>query len=113
MNTFAKVLTAGFMLASLTAIAGPFQTNMSGESAEYGKHNGMIYYRTGGMVPDKYLAQDHAILNYHHYHLEKPQDGYVWVHGEESDYLLVSKTTHLLRRIEFRPNIPPEAASTK
>jgi Ni/Co efflux regulator RcnB len=113
MNTFAKALTTGLMLASLTAVAGPFQVNMSGESAEFGKHQGKIYYHTGAMVPEKYLADDHAIANYHHYHLEKPQDGYVWVHGEENDYLLVSKTTHILRRIEFRENIPPEVASSK
>jgi hypothetical protein len=113
MNTFAKALTAGLMLASLAAVAGPFQTMQGGEGGDYGKHQGMIYYRVGGMVPDKYLADDHAIANYHHYHLEKPQDGYVWVHGEENDYLLVAKSTHLLRRIEFRPNIPPEEASSK
>jgi hypothetical protein len=113
MNTFTKALTAGLMLASLAAVAGPFQTMQGGESADYGKHHGMIYYHTGSMIPEKYFAADHAIVNYRHYHLEKPQDGYVWVHGEENDYLLVSKTTHILRRIEFRENISPEVASSK
>jgi Ni/Co efflux regulator RcnB len=114
MNTFAKAsLMAGLVLASFAAVAAPFQMNLSGESAEYGKHQGKIYYRVNGTVPDQYLAPDHAIVNYHHYHLEKPQDGYVWVRGEENDYLLVAKATHILRRIEFRPNIPPESESTK
>lgn len=113
MNTYAKALTAGLLLASLTAVAGPYQANIAGESAEYGRHQGMIYYHVNGIVPEKYLAKDHAIANYHHYHLEKPQDGYVWVRGEENDYLLVAQSTHILRRIEFRSNIPPETASAK
>jgi hypothetical protein len=105
MNTFAKVSAAVLMLASLAVVASPLPQS--------GEHGAMIYYRTGAVVPDKYLADDHAIANYRHYHLDKPQDGYIWVHGEENDYLLVSRSTHILRRIEFRGNIPPEAVASK
>lgn len=105
MNMYARVLMAGLMLASVTAVAGPLPDAAS--------HGGMVYYHTGHPVPDKYLADDHRIINYHHYHLDKPMDGYTWVHGEENEYLLVSTKTHILRRIEYRQNVPPEAESSK
>jgi Ni/Co efflux regulator RcnB len=105
MNMYARVLMAGLMLASVAAVASPFPETAS--------HAGMLYYRTGQPVPAKYLADDHRIINYHHYHLDKPMDGYTWVHGEENEYLLVSTTSHILRRIEYRENISPETESSK
>lgn len=75
---------------------------------EAGRHNGMEMYRTGSRVQDQYMAPSNVIQNLHHYHLSKPPEGYIWVHGVDNEYLLVSVNTHVLRRIESRPNIPPE-----
>ncbi|RDS85219.1 RcnB family protein [Dyella psychrodurans] len=105
MNMYARVLMAGLMLASVAAAADPFPETAS--------HAGEFHYRTGHPVPPNYLADDHRITNYRHYHLDKPMDGYMWVRGEENEYLLVSTTSHILRRIEYRESIPPEAESSK
>jgi hypothetical protein len=71
-----------------------------------GRHAGEVFYHTGNRVPDQYMVQSNIIHNYHHYHLEKPADAYIFVHGEENDYLLVSAKSHILRRVDNRPNIP-------
>lgn len=105
MNMYAKALFAGLMLASFTAVAGPFPESAS--------HAGQVFYRTGRPVPSQYLDDSHRIKNYHHYHLDKPTDGYIWVRGEENEYLLVSSTSRILRRIEYRENMPPETEADK
>jgi hypothetical protein len=105
MKVYAKALLGCLLLVSFAASAAPFpETSQSG---------GMRYYRTGQRVPDKYLVQNNVIQNYHHYHLDKPMDGYVWVHGEENDYLLVSAKSGILRRIESRLNVPRDPAETQ
>jgi hypothetical protein len=37
--------------------------------------------------------------------LEKPLDGYVWLHGEDNDYLLVSLKSHIVKRIDTRSSL--------
>jgi hypothetical protein len=105
MSLYTSALLAGLTLASFAAVAGPFP--------EIASHGGVIYYRTGQPVPAKYLADDRLIHNYHHYHLDKPMDGYEWVRGEENEYLLVSKTSSILKRVEYRENVPPETDTSK
>jgi len=105
MNTHARVLTAGLMLASVAATASPFPKTAS--------QTGGSHYRTGRPVPAKYLAEDHRIANYRHYHLDKPTDGYSWVRGEENEYLLVSTASGMLQRIEYRQNTPPKTEPGK
>jgi Ni/Co efflux regulator RcnB len=93
------------LLVSFAAWAGPFP--------ESSRQAGMQMYRTGQPVPAQYMADSNVIQNYHHYHLDKPIDGYEWVHGVENEYLLVSVKSRILRRIEYRLNVPPETTASK
>jgi Ni/Co efflux regulator RcnB len=97
MSSCSKAMFCGLLMVSFAAWAGPFP--------ETSTQPGMIMYRTGQPVPAQYLAQGNVIQNYHHYHLDKPIEGYEWVHGVENQYLLVSAKSGILRRIETRPNI--------
>jgi hypothetical protein len=97
MKTYSKILLGCLSLGMCVGAAQAFPTRAGGA--------GEVLYRTGWAVPDKYLAAGNIIHNYHHYHLEKPTDGYVWVHGEDNDYLLISSKSHIVRRIENRPMI--------
>jgi hypothetical protein len=103
MNMYSKALIACLACVSSACFAGPFP-----ESATQA---GLTYYRTGQAVQPQYLADSNVIKNYHHYHLDKPVDGYEWVHGVGNDYLLVSTKSGILKRIEERANIPPESTS--
>jgi Ni/Co efflux regulator RcnB len=105
MNSVSKALPCCLLLLSFAALANPFP--------ETSRQSGEMMYRTGQPVPAQYLASDNVIQNYHHYHLDKPIDGYEWVHGVENDYLLVSTKSGILKRIEYRLNIPPESTSGK
>lgn len=98
MKMCAKVLASCLILGSFAVTTQAFPTS--------GHGGGQVFYRTGTRVPDRYLAESNIIHNYHHYHLEKPVDGYIWVHGEQNDYLLISIKSHILRRIDNRPYIP-------
>lgn len=98
MKMRSNVLLACLILGSTIGAAMAFPSSS--------RHNGMIMYTTGQLVPNQYLADSNVIHNYHHYHLSAPTEGYMWVHGEDNDYLLVSVKSHILRRIETRPNIP-------
>ena len=68
-------------------------------------------YRVGQTAISEMLTPDNAIKNYHHYHLDKPQDGYEWVHGNNGDCLMISSKSHRITRIVNRPNISPEPKS--
>lgn len=98
MKMCATVLVSCLILGSFAGTTQAFPTSSRGA--------GQVFYRTGTPVPDKYLADGNIIHNYHHYHLEKPGDGYIWAHGEENDYLLISIKSHILKRIDSRPYIP-------
>ncbi|GGA49972.1 RcnB family protein [Dyella nitratireducens] len=98
MKTCSKALLGCLILSSFVGAAQSFP--------EMARHGGELLYHTGRPISDKYLADANVIHNYHHYHLDKPVDGYEWVHGEENDYLLVAVKTHIVRRIEYRLNIP-------
>jgi hypothetical protein len=104
MNRYSKVLLASLAFVSSVCFAGPFPESAS--------HAGQIYYRTGQPVQPQYLVDSNVIKNYHHYHLDKPMDGYEWVHGIENEYLLVSIKSGILKRIEYRLNVPPESTSS-
>jgi hypothetical protein len=105
MNKQSRIVLYCLLLVSFSVWAGPFP-----ETAQSG---GLRYYRTGNPVPAQYLAENNVIQNYHHYHLDKPTDGYEWVHGVDNDYLLVSTKSGILRRIEYRLNIPRDPAEAK
>ncbi|HUA81594.1 MAG TPA: RcnB family protein [Dyella sp.] len=98
MKMRSKALLACLVLSSSIGAAMAFPSSS--------RHNGMIMYSTGRPVPDQYMADSNIIHNYHHYHLSQPTEGYIWVHGEDNDYLLVSEKSHILRRIETRPTMP-------
>lgn len=100
MKTCSKVLLSGLIAMAFAGGAQAFPETAS--------HAGEMMYHTGRPVPDQYMADSNVIQNYHHYHLDKPMDGYEWVHGVENEYLLVSITSHILKRIEYRLNVPPE-----
>ncbi|MBE1161386.1 RcnB family protein [Dyella acidiphila] len=93
-----STMFCSLLLVSSVALAGPFPSAS--------RQNGMQMYRTGQPVPAQYMADNNVIHNYHHYHLDKPTDGYEWVHGVENEYLLISAKSGILRRIETRPSIP-------
>jgi hypothetical protein len=105
MNRYSKAMFCSLMMVSLGAWAGPFPETAS--------HAGQLMYRTGQPVAPQYLADSNIIQNYHHYHLDKPMDGYEWVHGVENEYLLVSTKSGILRRVEYRQNIPRDPAEGK
>ena len=105
MTTYFKAMLCCLLLVSLGAWAGPFPETAS--------HAGQLMYRTGHPVPSQYLADNNIIQNYHHYHLDKPIDGYEWAHGVENEYLLVSIKSGILRRIEYRLNIPRDPSENK
>jgi Ni/Co efflux regulator RcnB len=104
MNVYVKV-SLGCLLSACVAT--------SLQARETSQGGGMRYYRTGSPVPAQYLAENNIIQNYHHYHLDKPIDGYEWVHGIENDYLLVSIKSGILRRVEYRLNVPRDPAESK
>ena len=104
MSAYVKVLLAGLSLATFTATV---------QASESASGSGMRYYQTGRPVPAQFLADNNVIQNYHHCHLDKPADGYEWVHGVENDYLLVSSKSGILRRIEYRLNIPRDPSESK
>jgi Ni/Co efflux regulator RcnB len=86
---------------------------VSAQAGETAQGGGIRFYHTGSVVPEQFFAPNNIIQNYHHYHLDKPIDGYEWVHGVENEYLLVSSTSRILRRIETRPNIPRDPSEAK
>ncbi|GAB2591489.1 RcnB family protein [Dyella jejuensis] len=101
MRSYSKALLSGLLFVSFGIAASPFPESAS--------RAGVQLYHTGRPVPEQYMADGNVIQNYHHYHLDKPTDGYEWVHGTENEYLLVSTKTRILRRIDYRENIPPES----
>jgi Ni/Co efflux regulator RcnB len=103
MHAYAKVSFACLVFASFAAFAQPREASGRG---------GLLYYHTGHPVPAYMLADDNVVLNYRHYHLDAPMQGYEWVHGIDGEYLLVSTRSAILRRIEYRPNVPVETASS-
>lgn len=98
MKMCTKILASWLILGSFAGTTQAFPTSSRG--------TGEVFYRTGNIIPDRYIAVGNIIHNYHHYHLQKPEDGYIWVHGEQNDYLLISTKSHILKRIDSRPYIP-------
>jgi Ni/Co efflux regulator RcnB len=101
MNVYAKMAFVSLALVSFAAVAQPRETS---------GRDGLLYYHTGQPVPAYMLADDNVVANYQRYHLDKPVPGYEWVHGIEGEYLLVSTKSAILRRIEYRPDVPVETA---
>jgi len=101
MNMKSKLLFSCLMLVSFGVAAQSNGTASRGTGEGY-------YYRTGQPAPIEMLADSNVIKNYHHYHLYKPLDGYEWVRGNASEYLMVSTKTRIVNKIEYRPNIPAE-----
>lgn len=96
MNINHKILFSCLMLASFAV------------SAQHQSARG-IQYHTGQIAPSELFTDDNMINNYHHYHLTKPPSGYEWVRGDNDQYLLVSSASHIVNRVEYRPNVPPES----
>ncbi|MBM7125271.1 RcnB family protein [Dyella flava] len=101
MNVYARVSLVSLAFVSFATFAQP---------REVSGRDDLQYYHTGQPVPAYMLADDNVVLNYQHYHLDKPMLGYEWVRGIEGEYLLVSTKSAILRRIEYRPNVPVETA---
>ncbi len=104
-NIKLKIAFAGLLLVPLAVSAQIDDTSTSGGPSV------VTRYRVGQIATSDMFAPDNAIKNYHHYHLDKPQDGYEWVHGNNGDCLLISSTSHRITKIVNRPNITPEPKS--
>jgi Ni/Co efflux regulator RcnB len=102
----------GFAAVSLAVLATvPLAASVQAHEAS--GRGGMLYYSSGHQVPAYLLADDNVVVNYQHYHLDRPVSGYEWVHGLEGEYLLVSTRSAILRRIEYRPTVPAEPSAAK
>jgi Ni/Co efflux regulator RcnB len=101
-----RVLVAGLLLGlSMVSLGAAAQTRSGSRSG----HDGVVNsFRTGQKVPDSMLTDENIVKSYSHYHLRKPPDGYQWVHAGDTDILLVSVKSHIVSKIQSRPNIRPE-----
>jgi Ni/Co efflux regulator RcnB len=97
MNINHKVLFSGLMFVSFAV------------SAQNHGSSRAIPYHSGQTAPSELFTDNNMVGNYHHYHLVKPPSGYEWVRAENDQLLLVSSTSHVIRDVEYRPNISPEA----
>ena len=97
-------------LACLLLVPAAVSAQMDTSSTSDGPSQ-VTRYRIGQFATSEMLAPDNAIKNPRHYHLDKPKDGYEWVHGNNGDCLLISSVSHLITRIVNRPNISPEPKS--
>jgi Ni/Co efflux regulator RcnB len=104
-NINLKIALACLLLVPLAVSAQIDDTSTSGGPSV------VTRYRIGQNATSDMLAPGNAIKNNHHYHLEKPRDGYEWIHGNNGDCLLISSTSHRIVEIVARPNITPEAKS--
>jgi Ni/Co efflux regulator RcnB len=100
-----KMLVAG-LLSGLSLISLGAAAQMRGSRAQSG---GMVIFRVGQTVPSEMLTGDNVIKNVSHYHLHQAQDGYEWIHASEGNVLLVSTKSHIVAKIEYRPNIASES----
>ena len=104
-NITPNIALVCLLLVPLAVSAQMYDTSTSGGPSV------VTRYRVGQTATSDIFAPDNAIKNYHHYHLDKPQDGYEWVHGNNGDCLMISSTSHRITRIVNRPNISPEPKS--
>ncbi|HUB89864.1 MAG TPA: RcnB family protein [Dyella sp.] len=64
---------------------------------DHGHHVGWDrHYRRGEYLPERYRAREYYVDDYARYHLYAPPRGYVWVHGDEGQFVLVAVATGLI-----------------
>ena len=95
MRTNCKMMVLGLLFFSFNAAA---QRQLGGT----------VIYRVGERLPDEMFVDQNIVKNPSHYHVRKPQDGYEWLRGTDGNVLLVSMKSHVISKMEFRPNIPLE-----
>lgn len=101
-----KMLLISLLLGLSVSLGVAAQSRSGSRSG----HGGVVNsFRTGQKVPNYMLTDDNVVKSYTHYHLRKPPDGYEWVHAGDTDILLVSLKSHLVSKIQSRPNIRPES----
>jgi len=54
------------------------------------------HYRRGDYLPERYRAREYYVDDYSRYHLYAPPRGYVWVHGDDGQFVLVALATGLI-----------------
>jgi Ni/Co efflux regulator RcnB len=64
---------------------------------DHGRHVGWDrHYRRGEYLPERYRVREYYVDDYARYHLYAPPRGYVWVHGDEGQFVLVAVATGLI-----------------
>lgn len=68
-----------------------------GWHGDHGRHVGWDkHYRRGEYLPERYRVREYYVDDYERYHLYAPPRGYVWVHGDEGQFVLVAVATGLI-----------------
>ena len=64
---------------------------------DHGRHLGWDkHYHRGDYLPERYRMREYYVEDYPRYHLYAPPPGYVWVRGDEGQYVLVAMATGLI-----------------
>jgi Ni/Co efflux regulator RcnB len=64
---------------------------------DHGRHLGWDkHYRRGDYLPERYRVREYYVEDYPRYHLYAPPPGYVWVRGDEGNFVLVAIATGLI-----------------
>lgn len=67
------------------------------EDHDHGRHVGWDrHYRRGEYLPERYRVREYYVDDYASYHLYAPPRGYVWVRGDDGQFVLVALATGLI-----------------
>lgn len=68
-----------------------------GRHEDHGRHVGWDrHYRRGDYLPDRYRVREYYVDDYARYHLYAPPRGYVWIRGDQGQFVLVAVATGLI-----------------
>lgn len=64
---------------------------------DHGRHLGWDkHYRRGDYLPERYRVREYYVDDYTAYHLYAPPQGYVWIRGDDGQFVLVALATGLI-----------------